>query len=670
MDGSSDPRFRNDIASTPPMNAIQEEESPMSSEPRLFTQIDDTNILNRNGSNRQSSTFPVLNSSNLELAATEYNNANNNINGQVPLSQTRPIFASPPSLLSRPNSAFYSNGDGNNSSSSIIYNPSFTFGENVPPKIQQQQQPHSGTPPTSKNSTNSRHDRHHRRQSLKYIPGNKLPTAPPLTRSKSPTRLTPSDVISPSKRSSLILDSPFDFTSTSSLAPQLPQQNQTSRASFRKGHRYKHSSVSMNFFQEPEVKIPLNIAKSLPIPNFKDLLKNLPWPKSHFQLLITSLQMISCIVTFQIGHSKSWNNFITLSHFITYDILGSLVIIFVESLSQFEVWSTGTITFPFGLNRMDVLLSFALAVSLCFVGLDLLFHILEEFIAIFVEATSDINNLGQQHDEIASQIPHSHHSSIDQLSLSGEHLKLWYLILSINLFLATLSLYKIFYANKNSKLKTKNPVITITYTLYLLMYPLLVINSFLFTISDFLATFSIAIFILIHGLTIAEWTSTILLMGFSTTTLSGLSLLHVEDTKIETKKQQVRQRSRSTLPIAVLNSNKSSITSHNDGMLTFTFLNSIFKWGKNSQYLNKHPSAIKSLIKEQIENLPEFKSRCHLDYKNLNIIKVNFNLYVVLIKLLLKGGSNDDELLLRIAIDKCIRRNLESVETTIEIDRV
>lgn len=539
---------------TPVMNSILEEDSPSSGDQEFST--------------------PFVRGNNEEFS----------------LSSTRPFFASP--AMGRPNSsAMYSNTDGNNSSSSLIYNPSFTFGG-------------SNAPPVSES----------RRQSLKYVPGPQL--APPTTRTKSPVRSASPDARDTRKKN---LEAPFTFSSMSA--------GSGSRTSFRKGHRYKHSSVSMNFFQEPEVKIPLNIAKSLPIPDWNDLVKNLAWPRAHFQLAITCLQLITCILVFQLGHNKSWTNFITLSHFMTYDIVGSLIIIFVENVSQFEVWATGTITFPFGLNRVDVVSSFASAVSLCFVGLDLIFHMLEEFIVLFVEYDDE------NHDEINSQIPHSHHSE-GGFELAGDDFKIWYCILFANLALSSLSLFKVFYANKNSKLKTKNPLITISYTVYLAIYPYLF--DYLHFVSDYVATCMIATFILIHGFTIAEWTSTILLLGFSTTTIPASSLLHnptaTEDSNVESAKAP---------------STTGSIV-------------------RRSQ----QPTILKSQLRETIEMLPEFKAKCDLKHEDLIIAKVNFSLYIILIKMTLKGGSNEDELNLRLAIDKCIKNMLPCSETTIEVDRV
>lgn len=657
MDGSKDKQLYSS-STTPVMNAIEEEEDmpPTPIEP----------------SSNEFKT-PFMSNENANLSSTDlFQTAKANFTN----SQAQTKFMSPPVA------SFYSAKDGNNSSSSLIYNSGFTFGGN---NNNGDNTPTTNTPTKTSAAPIGTHlKREPRRNSLKYVPGSKL-APPPISRNRSPVRNTSPEVIPTSRRSSTYLESPFNFTQGHHEPPKTiitspnkstPPNSAGSRASFRKGHRYKHSSVSMNFFQEAEVMIPLNIAKSLPIPDFSDIFQNLPWPKAHLQLSIVFSQILTGITIFLIGNSKSWTNFITLSHFITYDIIGSLVIIFIEKLSQFEAWFTGTITFPFGLNRVDVLLSFALAVSLCFVGLDLLFHILEEFIAIFVEASKP-----EHHGDIASQIPHSHHDGFTAGQLmSGNDLTLWYVMITINLVLALLSLYKTFYANTNSKLKTKNPIITIIYTFYLIIFPCLSDN--LSNISDYIASFMISMFIMVHGLTIAEWTSTILLLGFSTTALPTSAFLldqsndqleevnsHNEKLNVSDKLNDVirgRKRSASSLPVAT---SKKSSMQYDDTILT-SFL-SFFKFGKYRSGQNfSSPINIKSIIKEQIENLPEFKLRCHLNHNDLVIIKANFNLFVVLLKIDLKGGSNDDEIALRIAVDKCIKKYLPNSETTIEIDRI
>lgn len=684
-------------AGTPVMNSIQEEDSPTPPEFAFETPYLDTN---RN-----------LSSINLEVPNNNETNNNNNNNN---LGTNRPFFTSP--QLSRPNSGFYSMQEANNSSSSIIYNPTFSFGAS-----DNNTTTNNATTTTNANTNNNVFGKlvspyansvnnssltnlngalniptkEKRRSSYKYLPSNANfgppggpPPPPPQTRSRSPARSSSPET---SKRHSALLDSPFNFNA-SSLQPPLnlnsnghTQHSHTppssaSRASFRKGHRYKHSSVSMNFFQEPEVKIPLNIAKALPIPDFHDLKENLIWPRAYVQLSIVALEIITCLITYQLGHIKNWNNFLTLAHFITYDIIGSLIIIFIENVSQFEVWSTGTLTFPFGLNRIDVLLSFASAVSLCFVGLDLVFHVLEETIVFFVEQSSSNEHLlldkGEpktQHEEIVSQIPHSHHGKDTHLlfsdSTSGSNVQVWFFIIALNFFLANLSLYKTYVTSMNSQMKTKNPLITIAYTIYLVIYPFVEGQGMLSMILDHVATLLIAIFILVHGYTIAEWTSTILLNGFCTTTLTGFTITDSTDTgnddKVKEKAKStnlIRQASLTSLPIASGYHNKSSTTYSTKGKSK----NHGLKWNDTIT----DPQRIKSSIIEKIENLVEFKSRCKLLYENLIISKINFNLYIVLIKITMQGGSNDDEIHLMNAIENCIKKCLPNVETTIEIDRL
>lgn len=560
-----------------------------------------------------------------------------------------------PSLPQPPN-MFYAAHEGNNSSSSLIYNPSFTFGNaqtsspttKIPvPKPRTPQRPPTNAGSQGSASRTNRQSR--------YIPEPQL--APPTTRTRSPTRSSSPEGRRKrdSRRGSALLEAPFNLAPP--LVPmQTPPSSSSSngRTMFRKGHRYKHSSVSMNFFQEPEVKIPLSIAKSLPIPDLNDLVKNMPWPRAHFQLLLTFVQLCMCLLVFQLGYHNSWSNFGTLSHFIAYDVVGSLAIIFVENLSQFQVWSTGTLTYPFGLNRVEVLISFSLAVSLCFVGLDLFFHILEELIVLFVELGN------RNHEDIASQIPHSHHGSSNLLHYDA-HFGVWYPVLLINLLVSALSLSKIFYANKYSKLKTKNPIITITYTVYLLVYPSLF--GYLSAVSDYLAAVVIAIIILCHGLTIAEWTSTILLMGFSTTTLPKPGFLGDASADERLEQQPLdtmsRKRSPSGLPLA-----KNDTLQPKRGHFSFLWRNS------SKFYSNNDTTILKAMMKEEIEKLPEFLTKCTIHHDQFFVAKVNFNLYIVLVNITLKGGSDADELKLRLAIDKCVKKILLNAETTVGIDRI
>lgn len=524
----------------------------------------------------------------------------------------------------RPNS-FYSVQGGNNSSSSLVATKGFTFGG-------------SGSGVVCGSELSNINVGGGKKHSLKYIPGPKLP---PISRNRSPVRTTRSP--SPDrvgKRSSVLLETPFNFNSSSMQPPPLSGSSNSSmngsrNPMFRKGHRYKHSSVSMNFFQEPEVKEPLNIIQSLPVPNFKDLSSNLIWPKTHVQLSIVFVETLVAVYVFNMGQFKEWSTMSTLAHLLTYDVLGSIFSILTELLSQFEIWKTGTITLPFGLNRIDVLLSFAFSISICFVGLDLLFHVLEEFVVLFAES-----NTKEHHDEINQTIPHSHHTHVEHSQYT-----LWYSTIALAAFISFMSYNYIF---KTTQYKIKNSLITLSYVFYMTLFPVL---SHLNHAWDMVATILISSFIISYGVKVAKWTSTILLMGFSTTSIND-SLLFNDDNDIMSKSNDdtdriTLKRSKSTLPVATIINNTDKSKSH---------------------YLN--PSFVKSRIYDSILSLPLFKSNCSLKDSDLLISKVNFQLFVVLMKIHMKNGSNDDELGLRLSIDKLIKEYLPNAEVTTEIERL
>ena len=168
---------------------------------------------------------------------------------------------------------------------------------------------------------------------------------------------------------------------------------------------------------------------------------------------------------------------------------------------------------------------------------------------------------------------------------------------------------------------------------------------------DMVATILISSFIISYGVKVAKWTSTILLMGFSTTSIND-SLLFNDDNDIMSKSNDdtdriTLKRSKSTLPVATIINNTDKSKSH---------------------YLN--PSFVKSRIYDSILSLPLFKSNCSLKDSDLLISKVNFQLFVVLMKIHMKNGSNDDELGLRLSIDKLIKEYLPNAEVTTEIERL
>lgn len=182
----------------------------------------------------------------------------------------------------------------------------------------------------------------------------------------APPPMTPS----PSKMSPP--QQPFNFQSTTlTTSPAKPSQ--------RRGHRYKHSSVSMNFFQEPPVRAPLPIPESLPIPNMKECYQamskeqgiQLVWCTCHF---FVALLVYNCDTPFAA--------LLALAHLLIYDALCATLYVLVDILGNFDVWKQSSLRHPFGLERVEVLAGFALSVALIFVGGDIMSHTIQDMASV------------------------------------------------------------------------------------------------------------------------------------------------------------------------------------------------------------------------------------------------------------------------------------------------
>ncbi|EXJ79473.1 hypothetical protein A1O1_08737 [Capronia coronata CBS 617.96] len=139
----------------------------------------------------------------------------------------------------------------------------------------------------------------------------------------------------------------------------------------RRGHKYKHSSVSHQIFLEPPPRAPLALPNSLPIPTFAECRASMTKDQN--------IRFYWSICHMAVAGYAAWNAhgsaaMEALSHLIFYDSLGAFVCVFVEVLSNFEVWGRSSLRHPFGLQRMEVVAGFALSVLLIFFGFDLISH--------------------------------------------------------------------------------------------------------------------------------------------------------------------------------------------------------------------------------------------------------------------------------------------------------
>lgn len=217
------------------------------------------------------------------------------------------------------------------------------------------------------------------------------PTSPRRT-STSPMRTSRRGSISP------VRQSPFSFK------PQMVA-NQTlgppsAKAAHRKGHKYKHSSVSMNLFLEPAPMLSTQgrlwqLADLYPIPSFSEVWQTVR-PSQMWSAIWSLLHLMFAGVIFIVGYRFKLAPLSTLAHLVFYDAIGSLVMVFVNIMSNFDVWNKSSIAYPFGIGRLEVLVGFALGASLVMVGLDLISHFVEEFIVLMVvEETGDSHDLSE-----------------------------------------------------------------------------------------------------------------------------------------------------------------------------------------------------------------------------------------------------------------------------------
>ncbi|KAI2643679.1 cation efflux family-domain-containing protein [Xylaria nigripes] len=161
---------------------------------------------------------------------------------------------------------------------------------------------------------------------------------------------------------------PFNFqTQVISTSPVKPSVGQ------RRGHKYKHSSISAQhqIFQEPRPRAPLALPRDLPIPTLKETWKSMSRDQRHRLYWCICHGLIANLLFLSAQGSLTMT---ALSHLVYFDVGSALICVAVEVLGNFEVWRRSSIRYPFGLERAEVLAGFAMSVFLIFGGFDLVSH--------------------------------------------------------------------------------------------------------------------------------------------------------------------------------------------------------------------------------------------------------------------------------------------------------
>lgn len=418
------------------------------------------------------------------------------------------------------------------------------------------------------------------------------------------------------RRSSSSSTNPFNYGTVT-------MTNTLLKPSHRKGHRYKHSSVLMNFFQEPKKRANFNIPTSLPVPGLREFLELCSYPQK-LKLVLCGIHLLYASAVFIAGVQYSMSCLTTLSHLVFFDGVNNVLTVVVDIFRNFEAWDRLLITRPFGLSRIEPLFGFALSVSLFYVGFDLVTHLLEEFVVSIVDG--DLN-----HD--------NHHGHNEHRTLpDGVFLVLVAIGIGITLVGNQVLSSDAFKLESESKdnldlnediLKPKiynrvsgikrwlkqtgivyNPVKTLTlaFLCYLVFFPAISRVSSTWKLSE-IQTFLMALLILYAGFQMIKRLSQVIL-------------------------------------------------------LAFPYSSAVFKRCSNN-------------IKESIVQLDSFKS--NYSVKKVLISKVNYSLFVVLVKVSMIGGTDDEELALRNDLCRVIRSGVlkEGLERagvdfdiTVDIDRM
>ncbi|KAF4207167.1 hypothetical protein CNMCM8927_003738 [Aspergillus lentulus] len=194
-----------------------------------------------------------------------------------------------------------------------------------------------------------------------------------LSPTRSSFKLSPTDGSAQSGASDNGSAGPFNFQTTTMAKGPVMKSN----IGQRRGHKYKHSSISHQIFLEPPSRAPLALPNSLPIPTLKECRSSMSKDqKTRFWWSVC--HMFVAAYTLWSAHGSLAMT--ALSHLILFDSLGALLCVAVDVLSNFEVWKRSSIRHPFGLERAEVLAGFAMCVLLLFMGMDLISHNLQHFL--------------------------------------------------------------------------------------------------------------------------------------------------------------------------------------------------------------------------------------------------------------------------------------------------
>ena len=168
------------------------------------------------------------------------------------------------------------------------------------------------------------------------------------------------------------------------------------RPNHRRGHHHKHS-LSHQIFLPPPERPPLPLPSALPTPTLTEIFTNIRSASLQFiSLFASGLALVNLVQTSTGESSLLALTFLSLTH-----LFSSLILILSRTMNACDVWRTTTLRFPFGLQRMEFLAQFALAIFSTFNGLYILKETIEDIIISFGSGETLVEGSGSHH--------HHHH---------------------------------------------------------------------------------------------------------------------------------------------------------------------------------------------------------------------------------------------------------------------
>ncbi|PGH33120.1 hypothetical protein GX50_04104 [[Emmonsia] crescens] len=267
----------------------------------------------------------------------------------------------------------------------------------------------------------------------------------------------------------------------------------------RRGHKYKHSSVSHQIFLEPPPRSPMPLPNSLPIPTWGECLGSMS-NDQRIRFWWSVCHMVVAGYTLWTAHGSMAMT--GLSHLILFDSLGAMLCVVVDVLGNFEVWRRSSIRHPFGLERAEVVAGFALSVLLFFMGGDLISHTIQHL----------LQNSG-----------HEAHHSHSQARVSPGSVDITALLAIIATLISAIALKnhaRIGKAMRFAYIESlpsilSNPAhfLTLSCSTLLLLLPLLSVQLYLWL--DRILSFTVAISMCVLGVRLVKTLGSMLLMSYS-----------------------------------------------------------------------------------------------------------------------------------------------------------